>query len=69
MAGSEQASRATAGCLFFTYLAVVIGPPLFGQLGSWAGSLGTAYAALAVPLLWTLWMLGGRWQPGTAAKS
>ncbi|WP_418320706.1 MFS transporter [Piscinibacter sakaiensis] len=61
VAGREQAATATAGCLFFTYVAVVIGPPLFGQVGALTGSLGIAYAVLALPLVWTLWMLGSRW--------
>ncbi len=56
-------ARATAGCLFFTYVGVVIGPPLFGQAAAAAGSIGVAFAWLALPLAWTLWMLGGRWPP------
>jgi hypothetical protein len=61
VAGRAAAARATAGCLFFTYAGVVVGPPLFGQVASWEGSIGLAFAVLALPLGWTLWMLGSRW--------
>lgn len=53
-----QAATATAGTLFFTFFGVVVGPPLFGAAGSAFGSLGPAFALLALPLavaLWTLW--------------
>jgi len=53
----EQTAMATAGSLFFTYLGVVIGPPLFGAVGALTGSLGMAFALLAAPLAWTLWAL------------
>lgn len=57
-----EAATATAGSLFFTYLGVVVGPPLFGAVGSAAGSLGTAFALLALPLAWTVWALArARW--------
>jgi MFS family permease len=57
-----QAAMATGGCLFFTYFGVVIGPPLFGAVGDALGSLATAFALLALPLGWTLWVLGrSRW--------
>ncbi len=61
VAGQAGAARATAGCLFFTYFGVVIGPPLFGQIGSMTGSLGIAFALLALPLTWTLVLLGRSW--------
>lgn len=61
VAGRAEAGRATAGCLFFTYLGVMIGPPIFGQIGRLSGSLGNAFAMLALPLLWTIFVLGGRW--------
>lgn len=47
----EQAAAATAGSLFFTYLGVVVGPPAFGLVGGYAGSLGVAFAALSLPLV------------------
>lgn len=61
VAGHVGAARATAGCLFFTYIGVVIGPPLFGQIGAMTGSLGIAFALLALPLTVTLWLLGRSW--------
>lgn len=53
----EQAAMATAGSLFFTFFGVVVGPPLFGLIGSTSGSLKTAFASLALPLAWTVWTL------------
>lgn len=53
----EQAAAATAGSLFFTFFGVVVVPPIFGALGVWAGSLGIAFAALAIPLGWAFWAL------------
>ena len=53
----HQAAMATAGSLFFTFFGVVIGPPLFGALGMGSGSLGIAFAALALPLAWAMWGL------------
>lgn len=57
-----DAARATGGTLFFTFSGVVIGPPLFGALGTALGSLSWAFALLALPLaavLWALWR--ARW--------
>lgn len=42
------ASVATGGTLAFTFLGVVLGPPLFGALSSIAGSYSAGYLALAV---------------------
>lgn len=53
----ESAAMVTSGCLFFTYFGVVIGPPLFGAVGSAAGRLGIAFALLSLPLAWTIWTL------------
>ena len=50
----DSVAAATAGCLFFTFLGVVIGPPLFGGLATLAGSLSAAFAWLALPLLATI---------------
>lgn len=51
-----QAASATAGCLFFTYIGVVIGPPLFGQFAD--TQIGFAYASLALPLALILMLMG-----------
>jgi MFS family permease len=57
-----QAGTATAGTLFFTFLGVVIGPPLFGAAGTALGALGSAYALLALPLAPSIWLLARtRW--------
>ncbi len=56
-----EAARATAGCLFFTFFGVVIGSPLFGAVGHALGSLGAAYAALALPLAAAFLLLRARW--------
>jgi MFS family permease len=45
-----MAGRATGGTLFFTFLGVVLGPPLFGALSGASGSYRAGFAALAVPL-------------------
>jgi len=60
----EQAAIATAGSLFFTFFGVVIGPPLFGAAGGAFGSLGLAFALLALPLGWTTWSLASGKQTG-----
>ena len=53
---------ATGGCLFFTYFGVVIGPPVFGAVGGALDSLALAFALLALPLAWTVWVLArSRW--------
>jgi predicted MFS family arabinose efflux permease len=57
-----QAGMATAGTLFFTFFGVVIGPPLFGAAGAAFGALAPAFACLALPLVWGLWVLArSRW--------
>jgi predicted MFS family arabinose efflux permease len=58
-----QASMATAGTLFFTFFGVVIGPPLFGVAASALGALTLAFACLALPLSWGVWVLARqRWE-------
>lgn len=52
-----QAATATAGSLMFTFLGVVVGPPIFGLIGQWSGSLALAYTLLAVPLTGVLWVM------------
>lgn len=53
----DQAAMATAGSLFFTYFGVLIGSPLFGIASGAIGRIGPAFALLALPLAWTLWIL------------
>lgn len=50
-------AMATGGSLFFTYLDVVVGPPLFGVAGGWSGSLAFSFALLALPLAAVGWQL------------
>jgi MFS family permease len=50
------AGAATGGTLMFTYLGNVSGPLLFGSIAQ-AFGFGAAYAALALPLAVTGWML------------
>lgn len=58
----EQAAQATGGTLFFTFFGVVLGPPVFGAVGTLLHSLAWAYALLALPLLPVLWVLArSRW--------
>jgi MFS family permease len=57
VAPAGQAATATAGSLFFTFFGVVIGPPAFGAAGAAFGSLGWAFALLALPLSVSLWLL------------
>ena len=57
-----QAGAATAGTLFFTFFGVVIGPPVFGAAGAALGTLGSAFALLALPLAGGVWLLArARW--------
>lgn len=54
---SERAAMATAGSLFFTYMGIVVGVPVFGMVSSAIGSLGLGFALLAIPLAWAVWTL------------
>jgi MFS family permease len=58
-----RTSEATGGCLFFTFLGVVITPPSFNGVLSLTGSYSVAYAIFAVPALvvgtWMLVRRGG----------
>lgn len=55
-----KVATVTGGALFFTYIGVVIGPPVFGLLASRIGSMSLAYAwlallpALAAVILWAM---------------
>ena len=58
----RRSRSSSAGSLFLTYAGVVLIPPVFGWIGGVTGHIGTAYAALALPLAWTLWALArGSW--------
>jgi sugar phosphate permease len=50
LAPPGQAGVATGGTLAFTYLGVVVGPPLFGVVASVSSDYGLAFAATAAPL-------------------
>jgi len=53
-----RASAATGGALFFTFLGVVITPPLFNAVLALAGSYPVAYSVFAAPALAVgIWML------------
>ena len=53
-----RTSDATGGCLFFTFLGVVITPPIFNAVLAFAGTYSVAYAVFAVPALTVgIWML------------
>jgi len=58
IAPQGRTSEATGGCLFFTFLGVVVSPPIFNAVLGLAGSYPVAYSVFAVPALavgiWTL---------------
>ena len=55
-----EAATATGGSLFFTYFGVVLAPPLFGAAAGWSGSIGMAFALMALPLGAAVWLLRRR---------
>lgn len=56
-----QISEATGGCLFFTFLGVVITPPAFNAVLAWSASYPLSYAAFGVPALAIgVWLLAAR---------
>jgi MFS family permease len=58
VAPAGRTSEATGGCLFFTFLGVVVTPPIFNAVLALAGSYAVAYAVFAVPALAVgAWML------------
>jgi MFS family permease len=58
LAPEGQASAATGGALFFTFLGVVVTPPLFNAVLALAGSYSVSYAVFAAPALAVgTWML------------
>ena len=58
VAPAGRTGEATGGCLFFTFLGVVVAPPIFNAVLALAGSYAAAYAVFAAPALavgaWTL---------------
>lgn len=65
-----QAGVATGGTLAFTYLGVVLGPPLFGLLSELAGNYRTGFLLLAVPTgLAGLALARQLWRPARAHAS
>ncbi|MCX7960232.1 MAG: MFS transporter [Burkholderiales bacterium] len=61
VAPQGRTSEATGGCLFFTYLGVVLAPPAFNALLAAGGGYAFAYAAFAVPSAAVgAWLLAGR---------
>jgi len=58
VAPAGRTSEATGGCLFYTFLGVVVTPPAFNGVLALAGSYPAAYAAFALPALAVgIWML------------
>ena len=58
LAPEGRASAATGGALFFTFLGVVVTPPLFNAVLALAGSYALAYSVFAVPsLAMGIWLL------------
>jgi MFS family permease len=58
LAPEGRASAATGGALFFTFLGVVVTPPLFNAVLALAGSYAAAYSVFAVPSLAVgIWLL------------
>ena len=53
----DKASSATGGVSAFTFLGVVVGPPLFALIATSTGSYRAGYAALALPMAWCCWAL------------
>ena len=51
LAPAGRTSEATGGCLFFTFLGVVVTPPLFNAVLALSGGYPAAYALFAVPAL------------------
>ena len=51
LAPSGRTSEATGGCLFFTFLGVVVTPPLFNAVLALFGTYSQAYAAFSLPAL------------------
>ena len=58
IAPAGRTSEATGGSLFFTFMGVVVTPPLFNVVLAVSGSYAVSYAAFAVPALaMGIWLL------------
>jgi MFS family permease len=51
IAPQGRTSEATGGCLFFTFLGVVVTPPIFNAVLAFTGGYPVAYAVFAAPAL------------------
>ena len=61
LAPAGRISEATGGCLFFTFLGVVVTPPAFNGALALTASYSAAYAVFGVPALAVgAWLLAGR---------
>ena len=61
LAPAGKISEATGGCLFFTFLGVVVTPPAFNGVLALSASYPVAYAAFGVPALAVgTWLLAAR---------
>ena len=61
LAPAGKISQATGGCLFFTFLGVVVTPPAFNAVFAFSASYPAAYAVFGVPALATgIWLLATR---------
>jgi MFS family permease len=61
LAPAGKVSEATGGCLFFTFLGVVLTPPAFNAALAVGGSYAAAYALFGVPALAIgVWLLVAR---------
>jgi len=49
LAPAGRAGTATGGCLFFTFLGVVVTPPLYNAVLAFGGGYAIAYAVFSVP--------------------
>ena len=63
IAPAARVSEATGGCLFFTFLGVVVTPPIFNAVLALSASYAAAFAVFGVPALfvgaWLLFARGG----------
>ena len=69
LAPANRTSEATGGCLFFTFLGVVVTPPAFNAVLALTSSYAVAFAVFGVPALavgaWLLASRAKRDEPGT----
>jgi hypothetical protein len=68
LAPAGRISEATGGCLFFTFLGVVVTPPAFNGVLALAGNYAMAYAAFGIPAFAIgAWLLASRRVPSGRA--